>query len=132
MQRQVLAAFLIASLTACQAEQSSEPATPDSSETAARVAETSSPPTAPGGNPQDAPAPASSAASDSDCGADKVAGRWLNALPSADAKAAIAAAAGERTFRYYTQGDAITMDFSPARLNVEIGADGRIKRFWCG
>jgi len=131
MHRLPLAAALIVSLAACQAEESSEPATPDSTETAAPIAAAASPTPAPGGIPQDE-APATSAATDSDCGADKVAGRWLNALPTAAAKAAIVAAAGERTFRYYTQGDPITMDFSPARLNVEIGADGRIKRFWCG
>jgi len=39
---------------------------------------------------------------------------------------------GERPIRYYTRGDPITMDFSAARLNVELGADGRIKLFRCG
>ena len=69
---------------------------------------------------------------DDTCGADKVSERWLNALPTADAKSAIAKAVGERPVRYYGQGDAITMDFSPQRLNVELGKDGRIKLFRCG
>ena len=29
-------------------------------------------------------------------------------------------------------GDVVTLDFSPARLNVELGEDGRIKLFRCG
>ena len=66
------------------------------------------------------------------CGADKVSERWLNALPTADVKSAIAKAVGERPIRYYGEGDAITMDFSPQRLNVELGKDGRIKLFRCG
>lgn len=70
-------------------------------------------------------------AGDSTCGADKL-GRWLNVLPTEDMKAEIAAAVGERRIRYYTQGDPITLDFNPARLNVELGEDGRIKLFRCG
>lgn len=65
------------------------------------------------------------------CGADKL-GRWLNVLPTDEVKADIAMTVGERRIRYYAQGDPITMDFSPARLNVELGADGRIKLFRCG
>jgi len=53
-------------------------------------------------------------------------------LPTNDVKAEIAATVGERPIRYYTQGDPITMDFSAARLNVELGEDGRIKVFRCG
>ena len=86
-------------------------------------------------NPADEASPAMNAdepAVPSGCGADKVAARWLNALPTADVKAAIAKAVGERPIRYYGEGDAITMDFSPQRLNVELGKDGRIKLFRCG
>src|SRR5690606_5100224 len=67
-----------------------------------------------------------------ECGASKISARWLNALPTDDVKAAIAAKVGNRPIRYYTQGDPITADFNPARLNVESGADGRIKQFRCG
>ena len=72
------------------------------------------------------------ARADDTCGADKVSKRWLNALSTADVKAAVAKAVGERPIRYYGEGDAITMDFSPQRLNVELGKDGRIKLFRCG
>ena len=70
-------------------------------------------------------------ASDAECGADML-GRWLNVLPTETVKTDIAETVGERPIRYYTQGDSITMDFSPARLNVELGVDGRIKLFRCG
>ena len=65
------------------------------------------------------------------CGADKLA-RWLNVLPTDDVKARIAATVGERRIRYIGPGDAVTMDFSPSCLNVELGEDGRIKLFRCG
>ena len=49
---------------------------------------------------------------------------------SREAGARILAAAGQvRTIR---PGDAVTMDFRPDRLNLEIGEDGRITRFRCG
>ena len=76
-------------------------------------------------------ASAAGASDDSGCGADRLA-RWLNVLPSDDVKAQIAAAVGERRIRYIGPGDVVTMDFSPSRLNVELGEDGRIKRFRCG
>jgi hypothetical protein len=34
--------------------------------------------------------------------------------------------------RAYTTGDALTMDFNPARLNVESDPGGTIVRVWCG
>lgn len=72
-----------------------------------------------------------SQATEDPCGAKRL-GRWLNVLPTDTVKAEISAAVGERAIRYYTQGDPITMDFSSSRLNVELGADGRIKQFRCG
>lgn len=111
------------------------PAAPEVAATASSGVETasaspSSAAPSPTGTP---PAPdADGPAQPGDCGADKVAARWLNALPTADVKAAIAKAVGERSIRYYGEGDAITMDFSPQRLNVELGKDGRIKLFRCG
>jgi len=81
--------------------------------------------------PRDLPAgPASPPAADA-CGAATL-DRYLNLLPTADTKAAIAGAVGDRRIRYIAPGDAVTMDYSPARLNVELGEDGRIKRFRCG
>ena len=70
-------------------------------------------------------------ADDSGCGADKL-DRWLNVLPTDDVKAAISDAVGQRPIRYIAPGDAVTLDFSPSRLNVDLGEDGRIMRFRCG
>ena len=119
----VAAVLLIATLAACQPEGTGEPGTPE----ATAAAETAAiPDTIP--EPADAVAAAAAQASgeaeDSGCGADRL-GRWLNVLPTRTVKDEIAD-------RYYTQGDPITMDFSPARLNVEVGEDGRIKLFRCG
>ena len=129
MRRPFLACFLIAVLAACEAEGSDEPAAPEATAPATETA--AIPDTIP--EPADAVAAArnSGEADDSQCGADKLA-RWLNALPTDDVKAAISDTVGERPIRYYTQGDPITMDFSSARLNVELGEDGRIKLFRCG
>ena len=123
------AALLFASLAACQAQGSKEPATPEAGTSATGAA---IPDTIP--EPADAVAVAarnSGEAADSGCGADKL-GRWLNVLPTDDVKAEIAATVGKRAIRYYGQGDPITLDFSPQRLNVELGEDGRIKLFRCG
>lgn len=74
--------------------------------------------------------PALSPATD-ECGAAGL-GRYLNVSPTGEMKSAIASAAGDRRIRYIAPGDAVTMDFSPSRLNAELGEDGRIKRFRCG
>ena len=126
--RPLLAAVLIASLAACQEETPSPTATDTATAEDAFVSQAVPPP--PEGAATSPPQPAD--AEDNECGADKVSGRWLNALPSEDVKASIRETVGERPIRYYTQGDPITMDFSPARLNVELGKDGRIKLFRCG
>jgi hypothetical protein len=41
-------------------------------------------------------------------------------------------AAGERPYRIYTQGDPITEDFVPTRLNVILDQKGLVKRVKCG
>jgi hypothetical protein len=127
MRRPFLAAFLTAALAACEAEGTDEPASPDATatETAAIPDTIPQPPDA------EATRAMNDEADDNQCGADKLA-RWLNALPTDDVKREIAATVGERPIRYYGQGDPITMDFSPARLNAELGEDGRIKLFRCG
>jgi hypothetical protein len=131
MQRSTFAvAALIVGLAACNAGGADEPAGPDP---AAEAAETGAV-TNPAPTPKEAEEGSdlqSGEADDSACGADKL-DRWLNVLPTDDVKAEIAATVGERPIRYYTQGDPITMDFSEARLNVELGEDGRIKLFRCG
>ena len=121
------AAALIVSLGACQAEGTEQPASSGAAEAVAEdVIESEEAPEA----RADA-ALESGKSQDSGCGADKL-GRWLNILPTAEVKAQIAATVGRRTIRYIGPGDAVTMDFSPARLNVELGEDGRIKLFRCG
>jgi hypothetical protein len=66
-----------------------------------------------------------------ECGTARLS-RYLNVSPTGEMKTAIAAAAGDRPVRYIAPGDAVTMDFVPARLNAELGDDGRIIRFRCG
>jgi hypothetical protein len=122
------AALLIASLAACEA--GGDAAGPEARASATDATVVSGQPAEPS-TARTAPTSAQAMARDTACGADQL-GRWLNALPTEQVKAAIAAAVGERPIRYYTQGDPITMDFSEARLNVEFGKDGRIKLFRCG
>jgi len=130
MLRPLATVALLAAISACEAAGGEQEATPEPTGAAAEGVVSS-------GRPFEnvrieAPAtPQPAAAEDRECGADKL-GRWLNVLPTDDVKAEIAERVGERPIRYYTQGDPITMDFSPARLNVELGEDGRIKRFRCG
>ena len=57
---------------------------------------------------------------------------FLNGLSATEVRMNIANRAGDRPIRYYTEGDPLTMDHNPQRLNVELGKDTRIKRFWCG
>ena len=123
----IAAALLIAALAACGAERTDQPTGPSPIEAATEVAVVSDTPAERAATPTSAGAQTH----DTTCGADKL-GRWLNALPTEDVKAEIAAAVGPRPIRYYAQGDPITMDFSEARLNVELGEDGRIKLFRCG
>jgi hypothetical protein len=121
------AALLIALVTACEPEGTGAPSAPEAATEVAVMPEPSV--EAPGG--QATPTSAAAQADLTTCSADKL-DRWLNALPSEEVKEEIAAAAGKRPIRYFTQGDAITMDYSEARLNVELGDDGRIRLFRCG
>ena len=41
-------------------------------------------------------------------------------------------AAPDRPLRIIPPMSAITMDHSPARLNVDLDEDGRVVRLWCG
>ncbi len=66
-----------------------------------------------------------------ECGASKL-GDYLNQLASADITTKIEQTVGHARIRTIKPGDAVTMDFRPDRLNVEIGADGRITRLRCG
>lgn len=65
------------------------------------------------------------------CGAAKALAR-LNSLPSKDTLTAIRDDVGHTRVRVIQPGTAVTMDYVPNRLNVEIGTDGRIKSIRCG
>ena len=65
------------------------------------------------------------------CGADRVS-RFIGAVPTPEVRAQIRDEVGDRPIRYYTEGDPITLDFNPDRLNVVLGRDGRIMYFRCG
>lgn len=65
------------------------------------------------------------------CGAAKAQAR-VNSLPSKDILAAIRDDIGHTRIRVIQPGTAVTMDYAPNRLNVEVGADGRIKSIRCG
>lgn len=92
-------------------------------------------PPAPGANTGAIPPPGvtqpSSEPSANDCGAHKLKS-YLNQLPTTDVIDGIRAAAGHERIRTIKPGDAVTMDFRPDRLNIEIGEDGRIKLLRCG
>lgn len=57
---------------------------------------------------------------------------FVNGLSATEVRMNIANRAGNRPVRFYSEGDPLTMDHNPQRLNVELGKDMRIKRFWCG
>lgn len=65
------------------------------------------------------------------CGASRLTA-YINAVPRAAIKPAIIATVGERPVRFLGPGQAATMDYNPARLNVDLGQDGRITGFRCG
>ena len=114
---------LAAVLSACN-----PPAEQDVSRTGAPDA--NAPAAMPGTPAPDAPAPAPGEANAAGCGADKL-GNFINVLPTSDILDQIKARIGDKAIRVINPGDAVTMDFRPDRLNVEAGADGRIKQFRC-
>lgn len=124
--RALIALCLLTSLAACQAQ---DPAS--QSEAASAPAESAPSPAAATVTPMVAPVAAETESGEDTCGAGKL-DRWLNVLPTDTVKAEILKTVGQRVIRYYGPDDALTMDFSEERLNVELGADGRIKRFHCG
>lgn len=64
------------------------------------------------------------------CGAAKAQAR-VNSLPSKDILAAIRDDISHSRIRVIEPGMAVTMDYVPNRLNIEVGADGRIKTIRC-
>ena len=68
---------------------------------------------------------------DDQCAAAELAS-YAGAQATSEVRAAIATKLGDRRVRYIAPGDAVTMDFAPSRLNVELDAEGRIVRLRCG
>ncbi len=66
-----------------------------------------------------------------ECGAGQLAD-LIGKSASPAVRARIAATAGSGRARIYTTGDALTMDYSPQRLNVELDQAGRIAKISCG
>lgn len=66
-----------------------------------------------------------------ECGASKL-GSYMGQAAAADTMAKIKQTIGHDRIRTINPGDAVTMDFRPDRLNLEVGEDGRIKRLRCG
>lgn len=58
--------------------------------------------------------------------------RFIGVPAGPEVLAEISTLVGEKNVRAIRPGDAVTMDFRPDRLNVEIGAGGRIERLRCG
>jgi hypothetical protein len=64
------------------------------------------------------------------CGAGRVAD--LVGRARRDVLDDVARRSGARRIRYIRPGDAVTMDYSAARLNVHLDARDRVERFACG
>ena len=68
---------------------------------------------------------------DDRCGATWV-HHYAHLVPTDDEIESIRKASGAGRIRIIRPGDVVTMDYSETRLNIEVGADGLIKRFRCG
>jgi hypothetical protein len=66
-----------------------------------------------------------------ECGASLLGG-YLGQSPGTDVTTAIRSTIAHDRIRFIRPDDAVTMDYRSDRLNVEVGADGRIKLFRCG
>lgn len=111
-------------LAACHSKPQQQAPNPSAHEGAAAAAEVTAPIPSPTPRAIVTPDPTT-------CGVAKLQ-RFLNLLPTSTAKADIANAAGNRPIRYISVTDDGSIGAHPERVNVELGADGRIKRFACG
>ena len=117
--RKSIGLFAVLALTACTQPETQAPAL---------VASPAPPPTAQPAPPSESAKPEPAA---DECGASKL-GSYLGQPSAADTMARIKQTIGHDRIRTINPGDAVTMDFRPDRLNVEVGEDGRIKRLRCG
>jgi hypothetical protein len=65
------------------------------------------------------------------CDADRL-GDLVGREATAELGAEAMRRSGARTLRWIRPGDAVTMDFSPNRLNLNLDAQGRLERATCG
>jgi hypothetical protein len=81
-----------------------------------------------GGFAQAGPPPATTAGECNAAQAQFAVGRTLDD----NLRAQVLSSTGARTVRVYRTGDAITMDFSAQRLNLELDAAGKVVKASCG
>ena len=67
----------------------------------------------------------------SSCATEKVA-RFIGATATPAVRKAVESVAGRAPVRWIAPGQAITLDFSPARLNIMIDEQGKIATMRCG
>ena len=76
-------------------------------------------------------APAIAAGEISSCGEHKAA-RFIGAVATSEIRKAVESAAGRPPIRWITPGQAITLDYSQARLNVILDERNKIAAMRCG
>lgn len=62
----------------------------------------------------------------------EVLAQFAGELASQDLGARMLAASGARTIRWVPRGGAVTMDFNPQRLTVQLDGSNRVERASCG
>lgn len=65
------------------------------------------------------------------CGMRKL-GAYLNRQADEPTLASVRSAVRHDRIRVLRPGTAMTMDYRADRLNIDVGEDGRIRRFYCG
>ncbi len=118
-------------LTACTAQPAStgEPANAASVEPAASSPDAPAPAPAESGAVADDSASAAEPTGECDASkAEGLVGREASEENAAEAKRLTAA----RAIRWIRPGQAVTMDYSPSRLNIKVDANERIEGFTCG
>ncbi len=66
------------------------------------------------------------------CDAQAAAAVLIGRVRSATGEAQALERSGARSIRWIAPGEAVTMDYQPERLNVELDASGRVIRARCG
>lgn len=77
------------------------------------------------------PTPSPTNAAPSVCGAGKTA-KFVGKIATPDVRAQVIETVGHNRIRWIGPDDAVTMDFSEARLNADLDERGKITSFRCG